>query len=275
MSDGFTVAIAGLGLIGGSLARDLAARGTRVLASDCNMDTLRAASDEGVIAGTLHDGPGTFEEVDVFVIATPVDAAVRILADVASRLGPHTIVTDVCSTKRTLERTALEAGLGTRYVGAHPMAGDTCSGWSASRTGMFAGAPVYLCPSHETNDRALRVITDLWTGIGAVPETISAHDHDILLASTSHLPQLTATALARVLDAAGIPLSRLGPGGRDMTRLAGSSADVWTAIVLDNSVAIASALRQIEVELARLRTALEAHDAIGIRDYLRRECAEG
>jgi prephenate dehydrogenase len=270
MSDGFTVAIAGLGLIGGSLARDLAARGARVLASDCNADALRAATDEGIVAGTLRDGSGTFEEVDVFVIATPVDAAVRILADVAPRLAPHTIVTDVCSTKRTLERMALEAGLGTRYVGAHPMAGDTCSGWSASRAGLFAGAPLYLCPTHETSDHALRVVRDLWTGIGAVPEIISAHDHDVLLASTSHLPQLTATALARVLDAAGIPLSRLGPGGRDMTRLAASSADVWTAIVLDNRVAIASALRQLEAELGHLRAAVEADDAEAVRNFLLR-----
>jgi len=268
MSDSRTVAIVGLGLIGGSLARDLAARGVRVLAFDNNAAALRGAVEEGVVAAALPQPIGNLEAVDVLVIATPVDVATGILVETAVRLPPHAIITDVCSTKHTLERAAIELGLGSRFVGGHPLAGDVCSGWTASREGLFAGAPVYLCPTPQTGDDAMRVVRELWAGIGAVPEIMAAADHDHLLASTSHLPQFTATALARVLKGAGIPFSRLGPGGRDMTRLAGSSSEVWTAIALDNRLAITSAVRRLEAELVRLRSALEAQDAEAVRRFL-------
>lgn len=265
MSEVRTVAIVGLGLIGGSLAREFAARGLRVLAFDRNEATVRSAIAEGVVtsAATLE----SLHEADVLIIATPVDVSARVLADIAPRLAPHTIITDACSTKCTLERAAIELGLGLRYVGAHPMAGDTCSGWATSRAGLFRGASVYLCPTHETSDYTLRIVRDLWSSVGCVPEIIDAREHDALVASTSHLPQVTATALARTLEGTGIPLSRLGPGGRDMTRLARSSAEIWTAIALDNSAAIVNAVRQMEGELARLRTALEHGDAAGVQAF--------
>jgi prephenate dehydrogenase len=103
-------------------------------------------------------------------------------------------------------------------------------------------------------------VVELWRALGAVPVEISPGAHDEMLAWTSHLPQLAATALANALAGAGHPPGRLGPGGRDATRLAGSSPAVWRAICLDNADLIVPALRALEAEIATLRSALESGD---------------
>ncbi|MGH7448275.1 MAG: prephenate dehydrogenase dimerization domain-containing protein, partial [Longimicrobiales bacterium] len=100
-----------------------------------------------------------------------------------------------------------------------------------------------------------------------VPETIEAGEHDRLLAWTSHLPQAASTALARALGRAGVHLDRLGPGGRDMTRLAHSSADIWTPTALDNAASLSRALACLESELAALREALEREDGQAVREF--------
>ena len=103
--------------------------------------------------------------------------------------------------------------------------------------------------------------------MGALPETIDAAAHDHLLAWTSHLPQAASTALARALGGAGIIPGALGPGGRDMTRLASSSPDLWTGVVLDNATALAEGLAALEREVARLQAALHAGDREVVHEF--------
>lgn len=262
-----SIAIAGLGLIGGSIARDCAARGLRVLAWDRDEDVVRAAMDEQVVHTRLDASFEGLDQADMFLIATPVSAAAGVLAAAVPRLASHAIVTDAGSTKRSIEQSALHIGIGERFVGAHPFAGDVRSGWSASRVGLFRDATVYLCPTVRTIPDALETARDFWGHIGTRIEIIDAALHDELLAVTSHLPQVTATALARVLLQADIPLSRLGPGGRDMTRLAKSSADVWTPIALDNADRLLVAVRRLEHELGALRDAIERRNEAAIHGF--------
>ena len=269
MSDGLrTVAIAGLGLIGGSLARDLAARGVRVLGYDRDPDAVDAALREGVIAAALGDDWGGLEDADALVLAVPVRAATALLRDALPRLGGLRLITDAGSTKSSIVAEARRLELGARFVGAHPLAGATASGWAASRTGLFAGATIYLTPMDESSPGAVDLARELWTSVGGTLVEMDADEHDRLLAWTSHLPQVVSSALAAALAERGIARSALGPGGRDVTRLAASSPKMWRDILADNAGAVAEAIGAVERQLAAVRAAIESGDAGGIRAWL-------
>lgn len=253
-------AVIGLGLIGGSLARELAARGVRVLGYDRDTAALQAALGEGVVHVALGESLEGVKEAEILVIAVPVAAAPGVLATVLPHIRSVRLVTDVGSTKQAVVRAAEALGIGGRFVGAHPLAGDHRSGWSASRLGLFQRARVYLCPTSTTSEAALELARQLWTGLGAEPELLDAEAHDRLLAWTSHLPQAASTALALALASAEIAPSDLGPGGRDMSRLAASSPEMWTGIGLENAAVLSGAIEALEERLRELRAALARGD---------------
>ncbi|MFO7895038.1 MAG: prephenate dehydrogenase/arogenate dehydrogenase family protein [Longimicrobiales bacterium] len=260
---GPTVGIVGLGLLGGSLARDLAAAGWRVQGADRDPETERRARESGVVAGTIDPGA-----VDVIVLAVPVRAIPTWIRTLAPELAPDTVVTDVGSTKRSVVEAAEAAGLGPRFVGSHPMAGDHRSGWTAARTGLFGGAAVWTCPTGHTDPAALSSVTALWRGVGAEPRVMDATDHDRLLARSSHLPQLVASALASALARDGVTPGDLGPGGHDMTRLAGSHPAMWADILADNHDEVGAALAQLQGVLKRVRRAVGDRDDATLRSLL-------
>jgi prephenate dehydrogenase len=261
-----SAAIIGLGLVGGSLARDLAAQGVRVSAYDVNTEHLVGACRDGVVHKMLDETLNDLGDSDVVIVAVPVDAAIHVLRQLAPHAANAKLITDVGSTKAKIVATASEIGLGDRFVGSHPMAGGHRSGWSASRGGLFAEAPVYLCPTPEVTGDARQLADYFWRLTGARPSWMDADHHDRQLAWTSHLPHVVSTALALALSRAEVGRSDLGPGGRDITRLAGSSPDVWTAILRDNAAAIDSALAAAEAEIATFRQALARSDADALHE---------
>lgn len=259
-----TVALAGLGLIGGSLARDLTRAGLRVLGMDMDPGTVAGARAAGAIAASF-DPNATMEDIDVVVLAVPVQGALELLHDLAPRLADVALVTDVGSTKSSIVAAAEAAGLGARFVGSHPLTGDHRSGWGATRDDLFRDASVFLCPAAGASAETIALAVDLWSTVGAGTEVMDPAEHDRRMAWTSHLPQAVATSLARVLDAAGYRPRDLGPGGRDTTRLAASSPDLWTEVALDNTPAMLEALGALEMDIAELRRALGQADAQHIR----------
>lgn len=260
MEDDFrSAAIIGLGLMGGSLARDLTERGVSVRGYDADPRHLQSALRDGFVAEPLDATLSGACDADVVIVAVPVDAA----TDVLRRLTPYTanarLITDVGSTKSRIVALAGELGLGDRFVGSHPLAGDHRSGWNASRTGLFSNARVYICPPDQSP--VVELAESFWRRLGASPTVVSAGDHDRQLAWTSHLPHMLSTALALTLAGAGVERHDLGPGGRDVTRLAGGSPDVWTAIARENATALDAALARAERELASIRSALTHADS--------------
>ncbi|MBA3645860.1 MAG: prephenate dehydrogenase/arogenate dehydrogenase family protein [Gemmatimonadaceae bacterium] len=268
MSPGNCVAVIGVGLVGGSVARSLAGRGVKVLGFDADQSTVAAALGERVLSLALPPDLSGIEEADAVVIAVPVDAAPAILGLVAARAKSARLITDVGSTKRTIVAAAESLGIGDRFVGAHPMAGDHRSGWPASRPDLVEGATVYLCPIKSTPPDVLEAAKNFWAAIGGKPKAIGAAEHDELVAWTSHMPHLLSSALALALAREGIARETLGQGGRDMTRLAGGSSELWTAIARDNSDSIASALSGIERELGVIRLSLTDVDGTALRKLL-------
>lgn len=262
--------IIGLGLIGGSLARDLAAVGWRVLGDDQDATTLAAALTSGVVSAPL--GEADLDDLDLLVLAVPVRAAADQLRWLAANVDPGSgvVITDVGSTKRSVVAAAAATGLAGRFVGSHPVAGSHESGWGAGRTGLFRGRTIWMCPASGTRAEAMRFVETLWRSVGGDPRRLDAAAHDRLLAAVSHLPQLAATSLAAVLDGQGIAPDDLGPGGRDTTRLAGSDPDMWTDIVLDNADAIVPVLEELVRELDELTRLVRQGNAGTVRSRLER-----
>jgi prephenate dehydrogenase len=266
-----TVAVVGLGLMGGSLARELAARGYGVLGFDHDAATVRAAREAGVAAHALPaPAAAGLGSARLLVLAVPVAAAPALLASLLPHLHPDCIVTDLGSTKRGIGEAAAELGVADRFVGGHPLTGDHRAGWEASRRGLFEGARVFLCPTPATRPAALARVRSLWTELGAEPRETSAAEHDRTLAWSSHLPQVASSALALALDGAGFGPRELGPGGRDATRLAASSPEMWSAICRENADLIEPAVRALEAKLSDLRAALRSGDPDAIQLFFAR-----
>lgn len=266
------VAIVGLGLIGGSLARALAARDVRVLGYDSMPDSLDAAEGEGIVRQRMGAQLEGIETADVVVIAIPVDATVAAIARTAKKLGNARLVMDVASTKQSIVAAAEAAGLGDRFVGAHPLTGSHRSGWRASRATLFDDARIFLCPASTATTDARQLAEAFWRGLRAGVEFLDAATHDEQMAWRSHLPHVLSTALARTLREAGIQRSALGPGGRDMTRLAGGAPSMWTSILEDNDTALITALEAYERQLRVLREALLENDSRMMKEFLVTGC---
>lgn len=260
--DDGVVGVLGLGLIGGSLARDLAAAGRRVLGGDRDAAAVEAALEAGVIEGAL-----VLDAVDLLVLAVPVPAAVALLPSLGEALAGRAVVSDTGSTKRSVMAAAAAAGLGDRFVGGHPMAGDHRRGWEAGRAGLFRGADVWICPG-AARVEAVAEVAGVWQAVGASPRRTDAAAHDRLLARASHLPQAVASALGAALAGGGVGREVLGPGGRDTTRLAASDPDLWTGILLDNADEVLEALAGFQGAVAELRRALEERDAAQVAAVL-------
>lgn len=207
-------------------------------------------------------------EADIIVLATPVDEAHDVLRQIGAMDIGARLVMDVGSTKSNVLATATAHGLGERFVGSHPLTGDHLSGWRASRGGLFEGARVFVCPTDLSTAGSLALATAFWKLLGARPERIDALEHDQRLGWSSHLPHLVSTALAVALHRAGIHRSELGPGGRDVTRLAGSSPVVWVPIVRENATVLGAALAAVEDELRTMRLLLVAPESAILAERL-------
>ena len=262
------VAVLGLGLMGGSLARALQARGARVLGHDRDGTQLEAAVREGVVHEPMGWALGGIESAEVVVLALPVDATIALLPALAPRVRDARLVMDLGSTKRSIVAAAEAAGLGPRFVGAHPLTGSHRSGWGASRASLFDAARVFLCPTRGTSAGTLRLAESFWRELRAGVEVLEAATHDEQMAWRSHLPHILSSALAVTLAEAGVRRSALGPGGRDMTRIAGGSTGMWSPIVDDNAAAIADALAACEAHLRDFREALVRGDTGATRRFL-------
>jgi prephenate dehydrogenase len=260
------VALLGLGLIGGSIARALAADegargegardegargGHHVVAWTPGGRGPREALEAGVIDAVAGD-PGTaVAGADLVVLAAPPLACAELLrrlgADLAPLLPPGATVTDVASTKSMLARTAREAGV--RYVGGHPMAGRETSGFAAADAALFRDRPWVIGEPEAGGDPAL--VWSLAVACGARPVVIGTEDHDRLVAAISHLPLLTSVALVEaVAGVRGVPAadwpsaSALAASGwRDTTRLARGDVTMGAEIAATNAEALAVRLR--------------------------------
>jgi prephenate dehydrogenase len=279
-----TVAIVGLGLIGGSLGIALRERrlAGRVIGIPRRRETIAEALSVGAIdEGTLDlDGAA---EADLVVLAPPVLSIPPLVEAMAPHLRPGALVTDVGSTKGMLMR-AIRPLLPPEadFVGGHPMAGSEKGGVLAARGSLFEGAVYVLTRDEQTRPENVERLAVLVRRLGATPVEMEPDLHDDAVARISHLPHVVAAALAETAGSGQVPsevLRLLVAGGfKSTTRIAASPPETWRDICLTNREAILQALDGFEDALARFRGALEADSADGLmeafgggkaaRDYL-------
>jgi prephenate dehydrogenase len=260
-----TIAIVGLGLIGGSIALGVRERwpAVRVTAVDRPPVLAHAAG-----SGAIDRAAGSMADVgrpDLLVLAAPVRQNVQLLAQAAQILNSSTLVTDVGGTKRDIVEAAQQLPQGhPAFVGGHPIGGAEHGGFGFARPDLFRGKPWIFTPDRTTTSDALERLSHFVRGLGARPTTMDAADHDRLMAFVSHLPQLTASALMQCVgEAAGSDGLRIaGRGLTDTTRLASSPAIVWREVCATNADVLGTALDALIASLTKLRADLKGGDAV-------------
>ncbi len=262
------MAVVGLGVMGGSLARALARAGRPPVGWSPNAEERRQA----VEAGAVHRAPDTLDAAvdgaDLVILAAPLEAVCVLTRELSDACGTETVVSDVASLKAPVQAAARASGLTSRWVGCHPMAGTEASGFQASREDLYHDARIWLVADAEADPAAER-IAELWRGLGARPARLAADEHDRLMALVSHLPQLAANALARVLSDAGVTPEKLGPGGREATRLAASNPSIWRDILGYASPELARSLRALAAEAETLARLVDVADVDTIAERMR------
>ncbi len=250
------VGIVGLGLMGGSLARALHALdgGPRIVAFNRNPDHADRALADGVIDAVAFTAEEAAEGQDLVVYATPLDVAREMMRTHSDGWGDAT-VTDVAGLKGPLVKEAAELGFAAQFVGSHPLAGGTASGYGASSEDLFSGETVFVCGGEAESER-IDAVQSMWQALGARVRPIDADAHDRLMVWASHLPQLISNVVARAMAEAGLSVKDLGPGGRDMTRLAESSPEMWTSLLDEASEENVRAIERVQSGLDGLQKAM-------------------
>jgi len=256
------VAVVGLGLIGGSAALALEARGydrdaaARARARERGIDTAESLGD--AVKGT-----------EVVLLAVPTSETPALLREAAAA-APDALFTDAASLKRSIAAAAADALTDkTYFVGGHPMAGSRTAGIAGARADLFQDRPWLVVPTERSDVHSIAAIQDLVRGIGARPAVIDAERHDALMTWVSHLPHAVAAALARAVSAGvGDGVERIaGPGLLDATRIADTAPDLALELALAQPDALAAAIDAVRRELDELSGSLRRGDERKVRDY--------
>lgn len=272
------LAVIGVGLIGGSVARSLRRAGfaKRITGIGRNAEHLERAKELGVVDDFSTDIAKDVEGADMVLISVPMGAYGAIFSQLAGHLKSDAVLTDAGSTKQhavDIAREHLSASELARFVPAHPIAGTEHSGVEASFASLFDGRLCVLTPTETTEAAALETAHEMWRATGSRVMEMSAAEHDDFLAAVSHLPHMLAFGLVNTVRKLGDenhdPFCFAAGGFRDFTRIASSSPEMWRDIALCNRKALVAKLDALEVELNLLRKALEAGDGEALLDDFR------
>jgi prephenate dehydrogenase len=251
-----TVGIAGLGLMGASLARGLRAVDPTIhlVAVEPHEDVRRQALAERVADEALAAPGSALAACDLVVLCTPVAAIEALMAPVSRVLRDGAILTDVGGAKeRVVKEAARNVRPGVRFVGAHPMFGGH-GGYGAATAERWKGGSVAVCTDGEP--AAVDAVASLHEALGAKVVRCAAAEHDAAVAMVSHLPYLVASALAAAVKEAGPLAARLaGPGLKDMTRLASFPFDIQGEVSRRNAH-LPEAAKHLEAHLHRILGAI-------------------
>lgn len=261
------ITICGVGLIGGSLGLALKKAGySGKIVGHGRPVTLEKAVRAGAIDSGSSNLAEAVADADVVYLSTPILNILEMLAKLRPMVKPEALVTDAGSTKAVICEKAAELYSGRPwFVGGHPMAGKETTGVDSADADLFQGARYALTPysRHHLDPPVVREFVQWLDRIGARTLILDSEVHDEIVTWTSHLPQLTATALAvSVMDNVKVPEDlELSAGGlRDATRLAESAYRVWRDICLTNTDNLARALSTLTQTLEHLRDNLRTRE---------------
>ncbi len=265
-----TVAIVGVGLLGGSLGRTLKTRrlAHRVIGVERTEDRLHKAQALGAIDSGATSLPEAVADADIVVLCSPVGHILEILPEVLAAAKDGAVVTDVGSTKAAIVR---RAGSAAAFVGGHPMAGSEQAGVEAATPYLFEEATWAITPSESSDPHAVQTVQRLAQSVGATTLLLAPDAHDAMLAVTSHLPHVLASALMRQAQQTQSrypQTSQLTAGSfADGTRVAASSPEIWRDVCLSNRDALLQALQAFRGQLDTLEAAVADSNADEIEAF--------
>ncbi len=256
-----TVAVVGVGLIGGSIGLALRQRGLAdaVIGIGRRQASLRTARRVSAVTHTTIDLAKGVVDAELVIVCTPVGRIVEDVRVAAESCPEETLITDTGSTKlKIVDALDNQSPRGCRYLGGHPLAGSEKAGAANARADLFEGRVTVLTPTKNTRAEDFDTLERFWSQLGSVVVQMSAADHDRALAVTSHLPHLVASALAAIVPECYFRLA--GTGILDTTRIASGDPDSWKQIFTQNRANVIAALEDYEKQLAALHGAIRQGD---------------
>jgi len=258
------VAVVGLGLIGGSIAKDLKAQiNVSVYGVDSNESHCKKALELGIVHDLASIGDVTLDS-DVIIVATPVDVIERLLPQILDTIGSQTVVIDVGSTKSDICAIVSDHPNRGQFVAAHPLAGTEFSGPDAALKGLFSEAKNIVCEREKSNPHALETAMQVFESMGLKTIFMSPEEHDRHLAYVSHLSHVTSFSLGlTVLDIEKDEkqiFNLASTGFRSTSRLAKSNPQTWKAIFGRNRTYLGEALDGYIKTLTEFKKAIQEND---------------
>ena len=254
-----TVAIFGLGLIGGSFALALRKAGfSGEILGVSSPISVGKALELGAIDRVVSLEQAA-KSADLLYLAQPISTILQIIPRLDHYVRPEALVTDAGSTKRAIVQQAANTLTRCQFLGGHPLAGKETRGMESASGDLFEGRTYVLTPVQATalESGPAREFLTLLRNMACVPIIMNAQEHDETLSYTSHLPQLASTAFAALLNATGESTKKVfGPALIDHTRLALSPYMIWRDILETNRAEVDHALATYIEILTKLRSDL-------------------
>ncbi len=258
------IALIGIGLIGGSIARDARKRGLarHIVAATRRAETAKKATELRLADHCGTDLAAAVKDADLVIVCTPVGACGSATEAIASSLKPGCIVSDVGSVKQAViadMKPHIPAGV--QFVPAHPVAGTEYSGPEAALLDLFEGRNCILTPLPGVDTAAADKLEAFWKALGSEVNRMDPAHHDRILAITSHLPHLIAYTIVGTADDLGGHLNSevlkdAAGGVRDFTRIAASDPTMWRDVFLNNKEAVLEVLQRFQEDLFYLQRAI-------------------
>jgi prephenate dehydrogenase len=238
-----SVAIVGVGLIGGSIGLALRKRGLadEVVGIGHRASSLRKAKSLGIVTRTTTNLKRGVAESELVVICTPVEMISGLAVEIAQQATFPTLITDVGSTKSR-----------------HPLAGSEKTGPESARADLFEDRVTVVTPGAGTDPARVERVESFWAALGSHVLRMTPRAHDQAVAMASHVPHMIAAALAAATSSDELPL--VAGGWRDTTRVAAGDPQLWLPIFRTNRDQVLKALDKFEKVLATFRAALERED---------------